>query len=242
MRGRVQVDDLPIARGEEAVAQGVDRDALADHLLREDGVGDLLDRREGPAPGEAVLRQAVGPAPVQELVPGQPTGTAIIYNDREGENMIVVAPGANHRMGHEDLAKLDDLEPGDVLLMPLELKHDVVTAAVELAVDRGARVILNLAPFAPLPAAVLASVAESARAAAAATPPLPMRRSTLLRRCPAVGGSDAGASELVRWLMVLLGSGSTSFRPRRGAQPMSEESGGNDLISSRGEGVLAPRY
>jgi ribokinase len=32
-----------------------------------------------------------------------------------------------------------------------------VTAAVELAADRGARVILNLAPFAPLPATVLAS-------------------------------------------------------------------------------------
>jgi ribokinase len=92
-----------------------------------------------------------------EVVPGVPTGTAIIYNDNDGENMIVVAPGANHRMGHEDLAKLDDLEPGDVLLMPLELKHDVVTAAVELAADRGARVILNLAPFAPLPATVLAS-------------------------------------------------------------------------------------
>ncbi len=30
-----------------------------------------------------------------EIVPGVPTGTAIIYNDREGENMIVVAPSGH---------------------------------------------------------------------------------------------------------------------------------------------------
>lgn len=90
-----------------------------------------------------------------EIVPDAPTGTAIIYNDDDGENMIVVAPGANHRMGHPDLAKLDDLGPGDALLMPLELPHDVVGAAVRLAADRGARVILNLAPFAALPEDVL---------------------------------------------------------------------------------------
>jgi ribokinase len=91
-----------------------------------------------------------------EIVSGAPTGTAIIYNDSDGENMIVVAPGSNHHVDHADLDKLDDLGPGDVLLMPLELRHDVVTAAVALAADRGARVILNLAPFAPLAESVLA--------------------------------------------------------------------------------------
>lgn len=92
-----------------------------------------------------------------EVVPGVPTGTAIIYNDSAGENMIVVAPGANHHVDHADLARLDDLAVGDVLLMPLELRHDVVTAAVELAAAKGARVVLNLAPFAALPAQVLAA-------------------------------------------------------------------------------------
>lgn len=91
-----------------------------------------------------------------EVVADDPTGTAIIYNDREGENMIVVAPGANHRMGMADLARLDDLGPGDVLLMPLELPLDVVAAAARRGHELGARVILNLAPFAELPADVLA--------------------------------------------------------------------------------------
>lgn len=90
-----------------------------------------------------------------EIVAGMPTGTAIIYNDRSGENMIVVAPGANHRMGMADVERLDLLAPGDVLLMPLELPHDVVTAAVRRGRERGARVVLNLAPFAPLPLEVL---------------------------------------------------------------------------------------
>ena len=44
--GRVKVDDLAVARGEKVVAEGVDRDALADHLLGEDGVGHLLDRHD----------------------------------------------------------------------------------------------------------------------------------------------------------------------------------------------------
>jgi ribokinase len=91
-----------------------------------------------------------------DVVPDVPTGTAIIYNDSDGENMIVVAPGANHHVGMGNLGTLDDLEAGDVLLMPLELQHDVVIAAVDRAASRGARVILNLAPYAPLPQDVLA--------------------------------------------------------------------------------------
>lgn len=92
-----------------------------------------------------------------EVVPGVPTGTAIIYINEDRDNMIVVAPGANHRVGHQDLAKLDDLTPDDVLLMPLELRHDVVIAAVAMAAERGCRVVLNLAPYAPLPQETLDS-------------------------------------------------------------------------------------
>jgi ribokinase len=85
----------------------------------------------------------------------RPTGTAIIFVDPAGENMIVVAPGANRAMSMTDLARLGDVDSGDVLLMPLELPHDVVAAAARQAHERGARVILNLAPYAPLPQDVL---------------------------------------------------------------------------------------
>jgi hypothetical protein len=46
VQGGVQVDDLTVTRREETIAQGVDRDALADHLLGEDRIGDLLDRHQ----------------------------------------------------------------------------------------------------------------------------------------------------------------------------------------------------
>jgi ribokinase len=90
-----------------------------------------------------------------EVVQGAPTGTAIIYVDATGENMIVVAPGANFRNGLDDLARLDAYGAGDVLLMPLELPLDVVAEAARKAAARGMRVVVNLAPYAPMPADVL---------------------------------------------------------------------------------------
>lgn len=91
-------------------------------------------------------------------VDGTPTGTAVICVDAGGENTIVVAPGANHRVGAEDLAALDAaaaLGPGDVLLAQLELPLEVVAEGARRAAARGARVVLNLAPYAALPADVL---------------------------------------------------------------------------------------
>lgn len=85
-----------------------------------------------------------------------PTGTAIVYLSDSGENMIVVSPGANARVAYEDLSAVADLGPDDVLLVQLELDLQVVGAATRLAAERGARVIINVSPYADLPAAVLA--------------------------------------------------------------------------------------
>lgn len=90
-----------------------------------------------------------------EVDPSAPTGTAIIYNDVTGESMIVVAPGANHKVSMADVAKLDDLTEADVLLMPLELNLEVICSAVRHAARRGTRVVLNLAPYAALPSDIL---------------------------------------------------------------------------------------
>ncbi|MVA74579.1 ribokinase [Auraticoccus sp. F435] len=87
---------------------------------------------------------------------GVPTGTAVVYVDADHDNMIVVAPGANACVELPDLRLLDDLGPGDVLLVQLELRTEVVEAAVRLAAGRGARVVLNLAPYAALAPDVLA--------------------------------------------------------------------------------------
>ncbi|MGD8194253.1 ribokinase [Herbiconiux sp. P18] len=86
---------------------------------------------------------------------GVSTGHAAIAVDARGENTIIVSPGANARVAVADLAPLHSLAPGDVLLVSLEVSLEVVAEAVRLAAARGARVILNLAPYATLPADVL---------------------------------------------------------------------------------------
>ncbi len=87
---------------------------------------------------------------------GSPTGTAIIIVDADGENSIVVAPGANSRLAIADVEPVDSLRPGDVLLVQLEVDLDVVADAVRRAARVGARVVVNLAPYAALPTDVLA--------------------------------------------------------------------------------------
>ncbi len=96
---------------------------------------------------------APGAADVSEVR----TGRALITVDATGENAIVVDPGANGCLNESALDALADLGPGDVLLCQLEVPLGIVAAAVRQAADRGARVVVNCAPFAVLPAEVVAA-------------------------------------------------------------------------------------
>ena len=84
------------------------------------------------------------------------TGYALITVDDLGENSIVVVPGANGAMTVDDLVALDKVGPGDVVLMQMEIPLSVTAAAVRRAATRGARVVLNQAPYAALPPDVVA--------------------------------------------------------------------------------------
>jgi ribokinase len=88
--------------------------------------------------------------------PGCPTGHALITVDETGENSIVVVAGANDAVSVEDLEVLGSVGPGDVVMLQLEVPPAVVAAAARRASARGARVILNLAPYAALPPDVVA--------------------------------------------------------------------------------------
>jgi ribokinase len=76
-------------------------------------------------------------------VPGVPTGLAMISVDPAGENLITVAPGANHEVGAGEVAAAAG-NPGDVLVICAEIPVPAIRSA--LARARGARCILNLAP------------------------------------------------------------------------------------------------
>jgi ribokinase len=112
--------------------------------------------------GDLALRGLVGDSVNVDLVrrvPGVPSGVALILVDEAGENSIAVAPGANAELRPEDVEPLAwTLEAGDVVLLQLEVPLATVEAAAHLAVQRGARVILNPAPAQPLPAGLLAAV------------------------------------------------------------------------------------
>jgi ribokinase len=76
------------------------------------------------------------------------TGVALIAVARDGENQIVVAPGANATFAP---ALLDDID-ADALLCQLEISVQTIAYA---AARFGGLFAINLAPAAPVPAALL---------------------------------------------------------------------------------------
>jgi ribokinase len=81
----------------------------------------------------------------------QPSGCALIFVDKNGENSIAVASGANARLTHEhiDLAKDMIISP-EILILQLETPLDTVKHTAQLASDNGIPVILDPAPAQPL--------------------------------------------------------------------------------------------
>ena len=77
-----------------------------------------------------------------------PTGTALILVGGDGENVIVVVPGANGTVTAEDAtATVAALGQGDTLMLQLEVPGDAVETALGAAKAAGIRTILNLAPL-----------------------------------------------------------------------------------------------
>ncbi|GAB4254400.1 MAG: ribokinase [Acidobacteriota bacterium] len=81
-----------------------------------------------------------------------PSGIALIMVEQGGENLIAVAPGANARLGPEDLRKCSGAFSGaEVVLCQLEIPVETVVEAARQARSAGARFVLNPAPPQPIP-------------------------------------------------------------------------------------------
>lgn len=88
-----------------------------------------------------------------------PSGVALIFVGGEGENMIVVVPGANAHLTPADVDRAAEaITSAEVLLLQLEIPLETVRYAARRAAAAGTRVILNPAPAQPLPAELLQSV------------------------------------------------------------------------------------
>ncbi len=78
--------------------------------------------------------------------PAEPTGHAIIHVTPDGQNAILLHPGANHTLTTEHFhAFLAPLHPGDPLLLQNEISQ--LTPLLHLAHAAQLRVTLNPAPF-----------------------------------------------------------------------------------------------
>lgn len=86
-----------------------------------------------------------------------PTACALIWVDAHGENSIVVASGANL---HIRAAQVPDafLGPQTTLLLQMEVPAEQNWAVIEKAKAAGTRIVLNVAPAAPVPEAALKAI------------------------------------------------------------------------------------
>jgi ribokinase len=91
------------------------------------------------------------------VVAGVPTGLAMIAVDTQGENLIIVAPGANHEVGPPDVAAADAAER-DILVISAEIPAQAISQALAQA----GPCVFNLAPAPETSAAARALLAAGA--------------------------------------------------------------------------------
>ena len=75
-----------------------------------------------------------------------PSGTALIMVNEEGENCIVVAPGANANLLPADITCVKGIAEAAIILMQLEIPMETVAATIKTAQKSHQKVILNPAP------------------------------------------------------------------------------------------------
>lgn len=113
-------------------------------------VGSIGDDNFGNMLKEKLREEEIGISKLK--ISSQPTGTASIIVDSEGNNIIAVAPGADKALTLNDLEQLDELlEKSSVFLAQLEMPDEIVMRGLEKASKRGVKTILNLAPARKLP-------------------------------------------------------------------------------------------
>ena len=115
----------------------------------------------GDDPFGATLREGLRGAGVDatlvRTVAG-PSGVALIAVGGDGENQILVVPGANGALTGLDERDLAAIAAADVLMAQLEVPVATVTAAARAARAAGVTVLLNAAPARQLPADLRSTV------------------------------------------------------------------------------------
>ncbi|WP_245654228.1 ribokinase [Streptomyces violens] len=132
---------------ESAGGKGANQAAAAARL---GGRVALLARIGGDAYGELLLNaQRAAGTDVRHVItdPEARTGTAMIIVGTDGDNSIVVSPGANAALTPKDVAAAHAVIAGAaVVSLQLEIPMESVEAAAAAAREAGTRVVLNPSP------------------------------------------------------------------------------------------------
>lgn len=89
----------------------------------------------------------------------QPSGVALITVDKNAENCIVVASGANATLSNHDIEPaLEKITDATIILMQLETPLETISYVASMASGNNVKVILNPAPACSLPDSLLQNV------------------------------------------------------------------------------------
>ncbi|HQW30627.1 MAG TPA: ribokinase, partial [Verrucomicrobiales bacterium] len=103
---------------------------------------------EGAAYREELKKAGVDISRIRKV--SGPTGAAFITVDRNGENMIVTAAGANQALKREDIARhATIIEDSALVLGQFEVSFAPLVEAARLANSRDIPVVINPSPFNP---------------------------------------------------------------------------------------------
>ncbi|MEU4568877.1 ribokinase [Micromonospora sp. NPDC023956] len=84
-----------------------------------------------------------------------PSGVALVMVNADGENQILVTPGANASLTGLTAAELAAVRDADVMVAQLEIPVETVTEAAVAARSAGTRFVLNAAPARQVPQELL---------------------------------------------------------------------------------------
>jgi ribokinase len=139
-------EDLHIIPGGKGANQAV---AAARHGASVSMLGGVGNDSFGPELINNLKQNHVDTSYVQ-IASDSATGTAIIVVDSNGQNSIVLSPGANGKVSPADVNAIS-FSKYKLLLLQLEIPIETVTAAAQRAKENGLRVLLNPAPARSLP-------------------------------------------------------------------------------------------
>ncbi len=88
------------------------------------------------------------------------TGTALIMVDEtSGQNQILVVSGACDNITEEEIRNTESLlDEASIVLLQLEINMDAIEKVIEVAHEKGKRIVLNTAPAQKLPDSLLQKV------------------------------------------------------------------------------------